>query len=84
MSDPTYRHSRILVRTDRRACCRSRPEQAPSLPAMAKRWWRTHLRAPEHSAAAALWQHALFFAPDAAGTGSHPAARQCLDWKETY
>ncbi|WP_378739314.1 hypothetical protein [Nocardia brasiliensis] len=82
MSDSTYRHSRILVRTDRRAGCRSRPERAASLPAMAKRWWRTHLRAPGH--AAALWQHALFFAPDAAGTGSHPAARQCLDWKGTH
>ncbi|MFI7001858.1 hypothetical protein [Nocardia sp. NPDC050175] len=81
MSESTYRHSRILVRTDRPAHCRSRPERG-SLPTRAKRWWRTHLHVPEHTAATDLWQHAFFFAPDAAGV--HPAARQCLDWKETY
>ncbi|MFF3224466.1 hypothetical protein ACFYV7_16855 [Nocardia suismassiliense] len=80
MSESTYRHSRILVRTDRPACRRSRPERPGSLPARAKRWWRTHV--PERTAATDLWQHAFFFAPDAAGV--HPAARQCLNWKETY
>lgn len=79
MSDSIYR---ILVRPDRPAHCRSRPERPGSLPARAKRWWRTQLHRPERSAATDLWQHAFFFAPDAAGV--HPAARQCLDWKETY
>ncbi|WP_069165088.1 hypothetical protein [Nocardia altamirensis] len=84
MSDSTYRNSRILVRTERPVSCRSRPDAAPSLPARAKRWWRTHLTGPGTDRGAELWQHALFFAPDAAGTGLHPAARQCLDWRETH
>ncbi|QIS02825.1 hypothetical protein F5X71_11290 [Nocardia brasiliensis] len=83
MPGSTYRHSRILVRTETRPHCRSRPEpRSPGDPV--KRWWRSRFRAPRPSAATELWQHAFFFAPDIGCAGTHPAARQCIDWKAPY
>ncbi|MEU0876617.1 hypothetical protein [Nocardia brasiliensis] len=84
MPGPTYRHSRILVRTGHRPHCRSQPEPAQPSAGPVRRWWRPRLRAPERAAATALWQHAYFFAPDIGCAGTHPAARQCIDWKAPF
>ncbi len=58
MSGSTYRHSRVLARTERHTPCRSRPGPAGSLPELAMRWWHTP-RHPQAQAAASARLAAL-------------------------
>ncbi|MGQ4600503.1 hypothetical protein [Nocardia sp. R6R-6] len=60
------------------------PSPGPNVPASlvrlavgTARWWRTH--APR----TALWQQALFSAPDLAGAGVHPALLRQLEAEAT-